>query len=87
MSEERHVLICCRTIDLGLPEIESSIKKCKECKSPVWVANSSPTDVEYLCTHCMARKVQEGKEDYKLMPPSDKQLNEIIEWRKRKLKA
>jgi hypothetical protein len=69
MTEKKRLLVCTRKRDMRPPTIKSSLKRCDICRELVWVAASSPTDVdEIMCTHCAVDVIEPGEEFQPLTP-------------------
>lgn len=83
MSEPR-VLICSRCRDEDDPVGEAMVAECCDCKTPVWVSQSSiehAPDAVPMCMQCALpmMKAAQAAGDLKIEQPSEGQLKEIKE--------
>jgi hypothetical protein len=86
VSKDKHVLVCVPCIKGKPSALVSYVDKCSECGAAVWHAFSSPKDDEMvvMCIPC-AQKAMAEDDDVVRMPPTEKQINEVEQYHKRKL--
>jgi hypothetical protein len=82
MSEpEKRILICNRVIDMPIPPALGVIKICTAgCLERVWVANSSPKNVEPVCMQCATKLLEEDPGPHTFEAPTAEQAFETLRW-------
>lgn len=79
MPTDEIILVCMRTEDIPIPEVESRIGHCRLCGKPVYMALTAPKHDVVECKQCVMKKISEGDEPVMFLPPTPEQLAEIKE--------
>jgi hypothetical protein len=85
MSEDKRYLVCLKIVEGRVPPIVSTRAECSKCGTAVWkaVSNPNPEGAGILCFDCMF-EIAEKDEDVVIMPPTRKQIEDIVRVLKRR---